>query len=141
MLKTELDPLRDTNQPDMHRTDYEYDSRHLLINKTEGADAAGGARAVTLFAYDAAARLVSSTDPLGRATLYEYDSRDRLDENLSYADGSTERMSSGSGTGSDANLLVKQKDRNGNVTQYEYDSADRLIKTITAFSTDGFQWQ
>lgn len=132
LLKTVYDADYSSTYSDVHRTDYAYNSSHLLTSITEGADTHSGTRAQITFSYDSYKRLHTMTDAEGRATTYDYDARDRLVK-ITYADSSTERFIFGSSA--DANLLVKYKDRNGNVTKYEYDNSGRRTKTITAYST------
>jgi len=118
--------------PNGNRTDYEYNANNLLVKIIQPADEAGGPRAETTFTYDAAGRLKTTTDPMGRTTERFYDERGRVVKIL-YADGSTERVFFG--TGAEANLVVKKKDRSGVVTNYEYDSAGRRTRTVHAAAT------
>jgi YD repeat-containing protein len=127
------DALYDANFPDLHNTRFEYDANGYLVKKIEAADVSGGTRPQALFTYDAAGRLTSSTDPVGRVSSYQYDAENRLIK-TTYGDTSTDRVQYG--TGLLANLVVKTTDRNGYETTYTYDSADRKIATVTAANTD-----
>ena len=119
-----LDPLG-------NRTDYQYDAQHRLIKVIEPADVSGGPRAETQYAYDAAGRLLTTTDAEGHETSYLYDDRNRVTR-VSHADASAERFVYGAGP--DANLLVKQSDRRGIVTSHQYDTTGRRSRSVTAAS-------
>ena len=112
-----------------NRTDYEYDAQQRLTKVIQPPDAPAGSRAATLFAYDAAGRLQTITDPEGHVTEQFYDGRNRVTQVL-YEDGTTERLFYG--TGNNAGLLVKSVDRRNVVTNYEYDLAGRKTRTVTA---------
>ena len=123
------DALYQANFPDLHNTKFEYDAKGYLVKKIESADVAGGTRPETVFTYDSAGRLTSTTDPLGRRVSYAYDVRDRLVK-TTYSDGSTEMVEYGADD--QANLMVKTTDRNGIATTYRYDEANRIIETRVA---------
>jgi RHS repeat-associated protein len=125
LRKAEIDPRG-------NRTDWEYNSGGMVTKITRPSDTPGGTRPVTLYAYDTAGRLVSTTDPEGRVVTREYDSMDRLTK-IIYGDGTSDQMIYGGvASGSNAGLLVKTIDRLGVVTTYAYDGADRLTTKVTA---------
>ncbi len=124
------DPNYVASAPELHATNYVYDSRGFLTQRIEPADAPSGARPTSTYVWDSAGRLVQSTGPSGQLLLYSYDSRNRLVA-ITFGDGSTETKTYG--TGVDANLLIQQTDRNGNATRYAYDATGRQTSTIRAF--------
>jgi YD repeat-containing protein len=126
------DPLYDGNFPELHNIRYEYDADGFLIKEIQAADGAGGTRPETHYSYDAAGRLASVTDPVGRVTSFAYDAENRLVE-TAYPDTTTEIVEYGEGL--EANLVVRRIDRNGIETTYSYDTADRTIETVAAANT------
>ncbi|MBX2850875.1 MAG: hypothetical protein KTR15_03915 [Phycisphaeraceae bacterium] len=141
--------LKSSTDANGNTTNYVYNSNNFLIAEIEPADSVAGLpttavgsqsaqRAITLFSYDTAGRLSSTTDPLGRVTSFTYDSRDRQ-KITTYHDGSTEEVfyanELAGGAGSDANLVVAMKDRNDNYTQYRYDAHGRRFQTISGITT------
>ncbi|MEM9347931.1 MAG: LamG-like jellyroll fold domain-containing protein, partial [Planctomycetota bacterium] len=116
-------------------TNYVYNANNFLIATIEPADRAGDGRATTLYSYDGAGRMLSTTDPLGRVTTYAYDSRDRQ-KTVTYEDNSVSEVFYGAPGSGDANLVVATKDRNGNYTQYRYDIQGRRVTTIRGITTE-----
>ncbi|MEO1235230.1 MAG: hypothetical protein AAFX76_00425 [Planctomycetota bacterium] len=108
------------------------DGTGYLVRVTEPADSPGGPRAVTLYEFDTAGRLVQTTDPEQREMQYGYDARNRR-VSISYPDNSTESVEYAV-TGEDAGLIVRKTDRNGNVTTCEYDRHGR--KTLETVATN-----
>lgn len=123
----EREPLYDPNKPELHNTQFEYNSDGFMVKKIDSADFEGGTRPETLFTYDFAGRLATVTNPRGAVTTFEYDNENRVIETL-YADGSTDLVEYGNGFAS--NLVVKRTDRNGIITDYQYDNADRLVSKV-----------
>lgn len=119
-------------------TDYAYyevsgqNGFRRLKSITEPADTLGAARAVTQFEYDAAGRLIKTTDPTGRQTVFAYDGRNRR-ISITYYDTSTETFTYGSGV--DAGLLVEKKDRDGAIEKCVFDGHGRQTSCTTAFGT------
>ncbi len=124
------DPNYLSSAPDLHITNYVYDSRGFLTQRIEPADTAGGSRPTSSYVWDSAGRLTQSTGPSGQVLLYSYDPRNRLVA-ITFGDGSQETKTYGAGV--DVNLLVQQTDRNGNATQYTYDATGRRTSTVQAF--------
>ena len=58
-------------------TDHAYDNLRRKVSETAPAPAAGSARPVARYGYDAVGNKTSVTDPLGNVTTYAYDARDR----------------------------------------------------------------
>ena len=108
------------------RTEYGYDTSRRLIEVKETGDA-GTLVTVKTLTYDAAGRVATESDALGRIVTHTYDLRDRRVK-TAYADNTTETVLYG--TGVDANLVVRRKDRAGAVTKYDYDAAGRAV-TVT----------
>jgi len=119
-------------------TNYHYDDpRGFLTSIVEPADIANGVRAVYQYAYDAAGRLQSTIDPLGRTTVYGYDARNRL-TSVTYHDSSLDRYIYGTVAGSaDQNLLLRREDRNNNATVLTYDFTGRLTKSAVLVPMQG----
>jgi RHS repeat-associated protein len=126
------DALYDENFPALHNTRYEYNANGFLVKKIDAADVAAGTRAETLYTYDTAGRLATTTDPVGRTVTFGYDDQNRL-VTTTYADTSTELIQYG--TALEAALVKKTTDRNGYETTYQYDAADRVTTTVTASNT------
>jgi len=130
-IKTEF-TARWTNETDMYRTDYAYDSNDRLITVTESADVASGTRPVTTYTYDVTfGRLKTSKDPVNSVVTYLYDSFGR-NFKVEYNDTSTEIKYYG-GSGAEQRP-EKIKARDGSVTKREYDSLGRLKKVIRGYS-------
>lgn len=98
----------------------EYDAADRLVSTT---DVEGY---VKRFSYDAAGNLVSVTDPGNHITRYEYDSMNRRAAVID-ANGYRTQMEYDLG-----GRLVKTIDANGNTTRQEYDALGRKTKTVTA---------
>ena len=110
------------------------DGEGYLVRVLDPADAAGGPRPVTQYAYDAQGKLIESTDPAGRAVTYGYDQRNRL-TTVGYFDGSQKTYLYGANGSGDENLRVETIDRNGHREVCAFDGADRETACTEAFGT------
>ena len=119
-----------------NRTEYLYNSNHFLVEIKEPDDTGSGYHTAGTFTYDAAGRLSTSTDAMGRTTTYAYDHRDR-NVKTTYNDNSTEEYLYGAAGSGNENLIVAQKDRNGNITSFGYDTNGRRIQTVTGHDSVG----
>jgi len=129
------DPLYDPVFPDMHVTEYTYDTAGYLIRGTGPASVSGSDRPVTTFSYDAAGRLATVTDPTGRITTFGYDARGRRTQ-ITYHDASSEHFAYAV-TGIDAGLMTQQVDRLGHRTVFRYDGHGRpLSREVRDAATD-----
>eukprot|EP00752_Nemacystus_decipiens_P015804 g14114.t1 len=143
LLKSETDANGNT-------THFVYNDDNFLIATVAPADTVAGLpataigsqsndRPITTYAYDTAGRLVTTTDPMGRATSFTYDVRGRQKTTV-YFDGSTEELFYGNeapgGAGQDANLVIAAKDRNDNYTQFRYDGHGRVVTTISGITNE-----
>ena len=134
LLKAKMDPLYNSATPTLHRTDYIYDTAGRLSQIQESADAAGGARPTTTFAYNAKGLVSDVTDPLGRQTTYVYDSASRLVSTI-HPDGSTDQVLYAA-SGADTGRVTKTKNRVNVVTSYGYDASGRVGTVTTASAID-----
>lgn len=100
-----------------HTTTRSYDVENRFVEET---DALGGRRRST---YNAAGKLETQTDALGRMTRYAYDANARLVK-TEYPDGSSEGVS----YDAEGNE-VSRTDRAGRTTRMEYDALNRLFRT------------
>ena len=101
-------------------TRFAYDAANRLISVT---DPLGG---IARTEYNAAGRVVAQTDPLGRRTAFGFDSFGRVVQ-TTYPDGSFETQSF------DVNAnLAAQTDALGRTTSYRYDELNRAIKVTFA---------
>ena len=119
------------------RTEFQYDAANRLTRTAQAdPDSAAGplASPVTLFAYDAAGNLVSTTDPLGHVTTFTYDNLNRLLR-------TTEADPDGAGpliapvttnTYNVAGNLSATTDPRNNATRFVYDARNRLVDAIDA---------
>jgi RHS repeat-associated protein len=82
------------------------------------------------FAYDAAGRLISSTDAELRSVTYAYDANSRL-ISTAYANSTSDRIGYGSTANGTANLMVWTSDRNNAHTVNQYDATGRLTATYS----------
>jgi RHS repeat-associated protein len=95
-----------------------YDSNNQVLTDT---DATG---AVRRYSWNAAGKISSMTDALGRTTTYTYDANARLTR-IDFPDGTNEQ------TAYDANgNTLSETDRESRVTRYVYDALDRQTQTI-----------
>jgi len=95
-----------------------YDENKHVLTET---DATG---AVTRSTWNAAGKLATSIDPLGRTTTYTYDANARL-VRTDYPDGTNEQ------TAYDASgNKTSDTDRAGRSTRYTYDALNRLTQTL-----------
>ena len=112
-------------------TDYAYDPATgqvaSIIEPGDTADIPVDQRPRRTFTYDAAGRLLTSSDQAGRTVAYSYDGRGRP-TTTTYADGSTEVTEYG--TGDVANLVTRRKDRNGIWEEFAYDAAGRQSSAV-----------
>jgi len=115
-----------------NRTEYLYDSNNYLITVIEPDDQGTGFHTAKSFTYDAAGRLKTSTDAVGRITETDYDNCNRLIK-TTFNDDSTETFEYG--TGKDSNLITLSKDRNNNYSKFEYDNSGRTFRTTQAFGS------
>lgn len=104
-------------------TTYAYDAAGRLTTVT---DPAAG---VTTTEYDAAGRVTAVVDALGRRTRYGYDTADRV-VLTTFADHTTTTR-----TYDEAGNLATTTDQAGRTTTYEYDALDRLVKTTAPDGT------
>ena len=94
---------------------------------------------VTSYTYDSRGNKTSVTDTLGRTMLYEYDAAERLIKTTDPAGNETVNAYNAGGQ------LISTTDPLGRVTQYTYDAAGRLITitdplgntTTTSYNPDG----
>ena len=136
-------PLYQPAAPDLHVTEYRYSSTGdpanidgwgYLVQIIEPADVAGGARATTVYSYDAPGRVASMTDPEGRTATFTYDALNRC-VRTDYADGSFEQKVFGAPGSGDENLLVQTIDRNGNLETCTFDAHGRETSCTSAAGT------
>ncbi|MBI5278680.1 MAG: hypothetical protein HY854_19775 [Burkholderiales bacterium] len=99
-------------------TSRQFDSENRLVSET---DARGGKRTLT---YNAAGKLQTQIDSLGRTTRYTYDANARL-VRTDYPDGTNEQI----GYDAEGND-TSRTDRQGRVTRMEYDPLNRLTRTV-----------
>jgi len=138
LLKTEYSALW-TNEADMYRTDYSYDSFGRLIETKESADVSSGARPTTTYTYDATTgtgwtrKLRTMIDPIGRVTTVNRDGDCGKQTGTTYEDGSVELTIYG-GIGMEC-VPIKQRARDGSVTYFEYDNERRVTRITRGFST------
>ncbi|MBL0123942.1 MAG: PASTA domain-containing protein [Betaproteobacteria bacterium] len=98
-------------------TRYDYDAANRLIATT---DPLGG---ISRTEYDANARVTATVDPLGRRTTYTYDTLGRLSR-TTFPDGTFE-----SSTLDPDGTVIASTDRAGRTTTFAYDELKRLVKT------------
>ncbi|WP_370623539.1 peroxidase family protein [cf. Phormidesmis sp. LEGE 11477] len=112
-----------------HSTEYIYDAMNRVVTIIE-ADPDGVAgpltSPVTLFTYDQAGNITSSTDARGNETAYAYDERDRL---VRLVDADQQQTLYDY---DDAGNLVATTDALGRIIQHRYDKRNRRIETIDA---------
>lgn len=119
-----------------NRTQHVYNAQKLLWKVGEAEDEGEGYHVAQTFTYDAAGRLQTSADALGRTATYAYDVRDRQ-VRVTYHDNSTAETLYG--TDAEANLVIARKDRNGSVTIYRHDGVGRQTEVAAAASNVGPQ--
>ncbi|UOF15052.1 putative Ig domain-containing protein [Lysobacter capsici] len=108
-------------------TDYQYDKRGLLIQRSEAVGTAEQRAAG--WVYDAFGRALTATDARGNATAYAYD---RLGRQI----GRSHKVTYGAevhwSSSYDAfGRVLTTTDANGNVTAYAYDDANRSLTLTT----------
>ena len=134
-LQTKKDPLFNSSQSTLHRTDYEYNTDGQTTKIIGAADLPTAARPETVYTYNASGQVSSVTDPEGRLTSFAYDSLGRQTQ-VTYPDTSTEQTLYGSASAPEAGLVVKRKDRVNVVTNYAYDTSRRLVTTTAGAAID-----
>jgi RHS repeat-associated protein len=141
--------LASTTTPLGNKTTYFYDANGNLTKEVEPRGNVQGANPDdydTLSSYDAAGRMLTSSDPLGNTTSYTYDTvgnrtavTDANNHTTSYAYDGQNRLQSVTAPGGAATTyaydaagnLLSSTDPNNHVTSYAYDAADRLTsKTL-----------
>jgi RHS repeat-associated protein len=126
--------LAQAKDPYLFATDYAYDAAGRLLSITEPPDVTGGPRAARVYTYDGAGRVATSTYGGTQAVQYQYDERNRVIK-ITYGDGTWEGKTYVR-TGVDANLLREYRDRNGNTTTFLYDGAGRIVSEETVNAGD-----
>ncbi len=143
--------VRDAASKLLRRTDHSHDANGNVLTETVWRTIAGTLTAqTTTFAYDAANRLVATTDALGNVSRVEYDAADRVTAQVDALGRRTTMTYDTLGrlvqtTWPDGNTTMRSYDANGNVvsetdpagriTNYAYDELGRRVSTTKAAGT------